>query len=49
LVASVATHYQGKGAILRAVFRHSLSWLRWSGALVMLQAYVFPFTALVLE
>jgi lactate permease len=50
VVASVATNYQGKeGVILRYVFKHSLSLAALVGVLVMLQAYVFPFTALVLK
>jgi lactate permease len=50
VVASVATNYQGKeGVILRYVFRHSLSLAALVGVLVMLQAYVFPFTAMVLK
>ncbi len=48
VVASVATNYQGKeGVILRYVFRHSLALAALVGVLVMLQAYVFPFTAMV--
>jgi lactate permease len=50
VVASVATNYQGKeGVILRFVFWHSLSLAALVGVLVMLQAYVWPFTAMVLE
>jgi lactate permease len=49
VVASVATNYQGKeGIILRYVFWHSISLAALVGVLVMLQAYVYPFTALVI-
>jgi len=48
VVASVATNYQGKeGEILRYVFWHSIVLACLVGALVMLQAYVWPFTAMV--
>ena len=50
VVASVATNYVGKeGVILRFVFWHSISLAALVGVLVMLQAYVFPFTAMVLK
>lgn len=50
VVASVATNYQGKeGVILRFVFWHSISLAALVGVLVMLQAYVYPFTAMVLK
>lgn len=50
VVASIATGYQGKeGVILRYVFWHSISLAGLVGVLVMLQAYVFPFTAMVLK
>jgi lactate permease len=50
VVASVATNYQGKeGVILRYVFWHSISLAALVGAFVMLQAYVSPFTAMVLN
>ncbi|MCW5621643.1 MAG: L-lactate permease [Burkholderiales bacterium] len=50
VVASVATNYQGKeGVILRYVFWHSLMLAALVGVLVMLQAYVWPFTALVVR
>ncbi len=50
VVASVATNYQGKeGVILRFVFRHSISLAALVGLFVMLQAYVPPFTAMVLK
>jgi lactate permease len=49
VVASVATNYQGKeGVILRYVFWHSISLAALVGVLVMLQAYVYPFTAMVI-
>jgi len=48
VVASVATNYIGKeGVILRYVFWHSISLAALVGVLVMLQAYVHPFTAMV--
>jgi len=48
VVASVATNYQGKeGVILRYVFWHSIALACLVGVLVMLQAYVWPFTAMV--
>jgi lactate permease len=50
VVASVATNYQGKeGVILRYVFWHSISLAALIGVLVMLQAYVYPFTAMVIS
>jgi lactate permease len=50
VVASVATNYIGKeGVILRYVFWHSLSLAALVGVFVMLQAYVFPFTAMVVK
>jgi len=50
VVASVATNYIGKeGVILRYVFWHSLSLASLIGVFVMLQAYVYPFTALVVK
>ena len=49
VVASVATNYVGKeGKILRFVFWHSLSLACLIGLFIMLQAYVWPFTAMVL-
>ena len=49
VVASVATNYVGKeGVILRYVFWHSLALACLIGLFVMLQAYVYPFTELVL-
>jgi lactate permease len=48
VVASTATRWYGhEGDILRYVFVHSLVLACLVGALVMLQAYVAPFTALV--
>ena len=50
VVASVATGFIGKeGVILRYVFWHSLSLAALIGVFVMLQAYVHPFTALVVR
>jgi lactate permease len=50
VVASVATNYVGKeGVILRYVFWHSIALAALVGVLVMLQAYVWPFTAMVLK
>lgn len=49
VVASVATNYVGKeGVILRYVFWHSLALACLIGLFVMLQAYVYPFTEMVL-
>jgi lactate permease len=48
VVATTATRWYGhEGEILRYVFFHSLALAALVGALVMLQAYVPPFTALV--
>jgi len=50
VVASVATGFIGKeGVILRYVFWHSVSLAALVGLFVMLQAYVYPFTALVVK
>jgi lactate permease len=50
VVASAATQWHGhEGAILRYVFFHSLALAALVGVLVHLQAYVWPFTALVVE
>ncbi|MCC7547142.1 MAG: L-lactate permease [Burkholderiales bacterium] len=50
VVASVATNYQGKeGEILRYVFWHSIVLACLVGGLVMLQAYVWPFTTMVMR
>jgi lactate permease len=49
VVASTATNWFGQeGTILRFVFLHSLALAFLVGLLVMLQAYVWPFTAMVL-
>jgi lactate permease len=48
VVASTATGWVGKeGDILRYVFFHSIALAVLVGCLVMLQAYVYPFTAMV--
>jgi lactate permease len=50
VVASTATNWFGhEGSILRFVFWHSIALACLVGLLVMLQAYVAPFTALVLH
>jgi len=50
VVASTATGWYGhEGDILRFVFRHSVLLAALVGVLVMLQAYVWPFTTLVLH
>lgn len=50
VVASTATNWFGhEGAILRYVFLHSLALATLTGILVFLQAYVFPFTRLVVR
>ena len=50
VVASVATGYIGKeGVILRYVFWHSVSLAALVGLFVMLQAYVYPFTQMVVK
>jgi lactate permease len=50
VVASTATGWYGhEGDILRYVFKHSILLAVLVGGLVMLQAYVWPFTALVLK
>jgi lactate permease len=50
VVASVATNYIGKeGVILRYVFWHSIALACLVGLLVMLQAYVWPFTEMVVK
>jgi lactate permease len=49
VVASTATNWFGhEGSILRFVFKHSIALACLVGVLVMLQAYVYPFTAMVL-
>jgi lactate permease len=48
VVASTATNWYGhEGSILRYVFFHSLALAVLMGLLVLLQAYVAPFTHLV--
>jgi lactate permease len=50
VVASIATNFIGKeGVILRYVFWHSIGLACLVGVLVMLQAYVWPFTEMVLK
>src|SRR4029453_8931473 len=50
VVASTATRWYGhEGEILRYVFLHSLALACLMGVLVTLQAYVWPFTALVVR
>jgi lactate permease len=50
VVASTATNWYGhEGSILRYVFKHSIILACLVGLLVMLQAYVYPFTAMVLK
>jgi lactate permease len=50
VVASTATNWYGhEGTILRYVFVHSIVLACLVGFLVMLQAYVYPFTAMVLK
>ena len=50
VVASTATRWYGhEGDILRYVFWHSLALACLVGVLVMLQAYVWPFTAMVVR
>jgi lactate permease len=50
VVASTATRWYGhEGEILRYVFLHSLALACLMGLLVTLQAYVYPFTALVVR
>jgi lactate permease len=50
VVASTATNFYGhEGQILRIVFVHSLVLATLVGILVMLQAYVFPFTEMVVR
>jgi lactate permease len=48
VVASTATGWQnGEGPILRYVFFHSIALAVLVGILITLQAYAWPFTALV--
>jgi lactate permease len=50
VVASTATRWYGhEGEILRYVFWHSLVLACLVGLLVLLQAYVWPFTAMVVR
>jgi lactate permease len=50
VVASTATNWYGhEGTILRFVFRHSIALACLVGLFVMLQAYVYPFTEMVLK
>jgi lactate permease len=50
VVASTATNWYGhEGTILRYVFPHSIILACLVGIVVMLQAYVWPFTAMVLK
>jgi lactate permease len=50
VVASTATNWVGhEGTILRFVFKHSIALACLVGLFVMLQAYVSPFTAMVLK
>jgi len=50
VVASTATEWYGhEGDILRYVFFHSIALACLVGVLVFLQAYVYPFTQLVVH
>jgi lactate permease len=50
VVDSTATNWYGhEGTIQRYVFMHSIVLACLVGVLVMLQAYVYPFTAMVLK
>jgi lactate permease len=50
VVASTATNWYGhEGTILRFVFKHSITLACLVGLFVMLQAYVYPFTLMVLK
>jgi lactate permease len=50
VVASTATEWYGhEGDILRFVFFHSIALAALVGIMVTLQAYVFPFTKLVVR
>ena len=50
VVASTATNWYGhESSILRYVFKHSIVLACLVGVLVTLQAYVYPFTAMVLK
>jgi len=48
VVAATATKWFGQeGTILRYVYGHSIALAAVMGVLIMLQAYVWPFTAMV--
>ncbi len=50
VVASTATQWYGhEGEILRYVFFHSLALAALMGLLIMAQAYLWPFTLLVVH
>jgi lactate permease len=50
VVASTATNWYGhESSILRFVFKHSIALACLVGLFVMLQAYVYPFTLMVLK
>ncbi len=50
VVASTATNWFGhEGSILRFVFKHSIALACLVGVLIMLQAYVHPFTSMVIH
>ncbi len=50
VVASTATHWYGhEGDILRFVFFHSLALAALMGVFIFLQAYVYPFTLMVVR
>jgi lactate permease len=50
VVASTATEWYGhEGSILRYVFWHSIALASLVGVLVFFQAYVYPFTKLVIH
>jgi lactate permease len=50
VVASTATEWYGhEGSILRYVFWHSIVLASLVGVLVFLQAYMYPFTRLVIH
>ncbi len=50
VVASTATNWYGhEGAILRYVFFHSLALATLMGILVYLQAYIAPFSSMVVK
>jgi lactate permease len=50
VVASTATNWYGhEGTILRFVFKHSITLACLVGLFVMLQAYIYPFTAMIVK